>query len=79
MLSTLCRTILAAAGSAIILSSHLLHLVEEICTRLLVLQRGKVVAFGTIAEIVSSRPDLGNRSLEDVFLALIGQEEAMER
>src|SRR5688572_28372578 len=34
----------AAAGSAIILSSHLLHLVEEICTRLLVMQRGKVVA-----------------------------------
>jgi len=69
----------AAAGSAIILSSHLLHLVEEICSRLLVLQRGRVVAFGTIAEIVASRPDLGNRSLEDVFLALIGQEEAMGR
>jgi ABC-2 type transport system ATP-binding protein len=69
----------AAAGSAIILSSHLLHLVEEICTRLLVMQRGKVVAFGTIDEIVASRPDLGTRSLEDVFLALIGQEEAAEQ
>ena len=69
----------AAAGSAIILSSHLLHLVEEICTRLLIMQRGKVVAFGTIAEIVAGRPDLGTRSLEDVFLALIGQEEALER
>lgn len=69
----------AAAGSAIILSSHLLHLVEEICTRLLIMQRGKVVAFGTIAEIVAGRPDLGTRSLEDVFLALIGQEEAAER
>jgi ABC-2 type transport system ATP-binding protein len=69
----------AAAGSAIILSSHLLHLVEEICTRLLVMQRGRVVAFGTINEIVASRPDLGTRSLEDVFLALIGQEEAAEQ
>ena len=69
----------AAAGAAIILSSHLLHLVEEICTRLLIMQRGKVVAFGTIAEIVAGRPDLGTRSLEDVFLALIGQEEALER
>jgi ABC-2 type transport system ATP-binding protein len=68
----------AAAGSAVILSSHLLHLVEEICTRLLVMQRGRVVAFGTIEEIVASRPDLGRRSLEDVFLALIGQEEAAE-
>ena len=66
----------AASGSAIILSSHLLHLVEEICTRLLVLQRGRVVAFGTIAEIIASRPHLEARSLEDVFLALIGQDEA---
>jgi ABC-2 type transport system ATP-binding protein len=66
----------AAAGSAIILSSHLLHLVEEICTRLLVLRQGRIVAFGTISEIISSRPHLEMRSLEDVFLALIGQDEA---
>ncbi len=69
----------AARGSAIILSSHLLHLVEEICTRLLVLRRGQVVAFGTISEIVASRPDLEMRSLEDVFLALIGQDEAVDK
>ena len=66
----------AAAGSAVILSSHLLHLVEEICTRLLVLQHGRVVAFGTMAEIIASRPGLRTRTLEDVFLALIGQDEA---
>jgi ABC-2 type transport system ATP-binding protein len=66
----------AAGGAAVILSSHLLHLVEEICTRVLVMQRGRVVAFGTIAEIVAGRPDLqAQKSLEDVFLALIGQEE----
>jgi ABC-2 type transport system ATP-binding protein len=65
----------AAGGSAVILSSHLLHLVEEICTRVLVMQRGRVVAFGTIAEIIAGRPELEAQSLEDVFLALIGQEE----
>ena len=66
----------AAGGAAVILSSHLLHLVEELCTRVLVMQRGRVVAFGTIAEIVAGRPDLqAKKSLEDVFLALIGQEE----
>jgi len=68
----------AAGGSAVILSSHLLHLVEEICTRILVLQHGKAVAFGTMAEILASRPALKNRRLEDVFLALIGQDEAFE-
>ena len=42
----------ARAGAAVILSSHLLHLVEELCTRLLVIKRGKLVALGTIEEIV---------------------------
>jgi ABC-2 type transport system ATP-binding protein len=55
----------------VILSSHLLHLVEEICTRVLVMQAGQSVAFGTIAEIVASHPALHGRRLEDVFLALI--------
>lgn len=68
----------AAGGSAVILSSHLLHLVEEICTRLLVLQQGRAVALGTMAEIIATRPGLESRSLEDVFLALIGQAEASE-
>jgi ABC-2 type transport system ATP-binding protein len=64
----------AAGGAAVILSSHLLHLVEEICTRVLVMQRGRVVAFGSIAEILAGRPDLRSRNLEEVFLALIGSE-----
>jgi ABC-2 type transport system ATP-binding protein len=64
----------AESGAAVILSSHLLHLVEEICTRVLVMQRGRVVAFGRIADILAARPELRSRTLEDVFLALIGQE-----
>jgi ABC-2 type transport system ATP-binding protein len=69
----------AASGSAIILSSHLLHLVEEICTRLLVMRRGRVVALGTTAELIARRPESGTQSLEDVFLDLIGQDEGVER
>ena len=60
----------AAHGSAVILSSHLLNLVEELCTKLLVLRRGEGVAYGTIDEIIAAHPDLAGRSLEDVFLAL---------
>ena len=62
----------ARQGAAVILSSHLLHLVEEVCTRVLVIHRGRLVAIGTIAEIVGSRPVLQGRSLEEVFLALTG-------
>jgi ABC-2 type transport system ATP-binding protein len=69
------RTILdrAAAGAAVILSSHLLGLVEELCSRVLVIHGGVLVAGGTVAEIGDSRPDLAGRGLEDVFLALTGQ------
>ncbi len=70
------ETILARArdGAAIVLSSHLLHLVEELCTRILVIRRGEAVAIGTIADIVASRPELHGRTLEEMFLALTGDD-----
>ncbi|HYV98617.1 MAG TPA: ABC transporter ATP-binding protein [Gemmatimonadaceae bacterium] len=63
----------ARAGAAVVLSSHLLHLVEELCTKLLVMRRGECVAFGTLDTIIAGRPELVGRSLEDVFLALTGE------
>jgi ABC-2 type transport system ATP-binding protein len=66
----------ARAGAAVLLSSHLLHLVEEVCTRVLILVRGRAVALGTIPEIVAGRPELAGQPLEAVFLALLGESEA---
>jgi ABC-2 type transport system ATP-binding protein len=63
----------AARGAAVILSSHLLNLVEELCSKLLVLRRGECVAYGRIDEIIAMRPELSGHSLEDVFLALTGE------
>ena len=65
----------ARAGAAVILSSHLLTLVEELCTKLFVIRRGRCVAYGTLGEIVGARPELAGRSLEDIFLALTGEGE----
>ena len=62
----------ARQGAAVVLSSHLLHLVEEVCTRVLIMQAGRKVALGTIEEILVERPDLRGRSLEEIFLALTG-------
>ena len=62
----------ARSGAAVILSSHLLHLVEEICSRVLIMRLGQVLAFGTIGDIVAARPELAGIKLEDVFLGLIG-------
>jgi ABC-2 type transport system ATP-binding protein len=66
----------AQAGAAVLLSSHLLHLVEEVCDRVLVLNRGRAVAFGSMEEIVAARPALAGQPLEAVFLALVGEPEA---
>jgi ABC-2 type transport system ATP-binding protein len=59
----------AQAGAAIVLSSHLLHLLEEVCSHVLILQRGEKVADGTLAE-VAARFSQGESevSLEDVFI-----------
>lgn len=62
----------AAAGAAVVLSSHLLELVEQLCTRVLILQGGRRVAFGSVAEIIADRPELSGRGLEEIFLTLTG-------
>jgi len=62
----------ARAGAAVVLSSHLLQLVEELCTRVLIIQSGRRVALGTVPEIVAGRPELSGRGLEEIFLSLTG-------
>jgi ABC-2 type transport system ATP-binding protein len=46
------RTIAAERGVAVLLCSHLLAEVEENCSRVLILNRGRLVAEGTVAEVV---------------------------
>jgi ABC-2 type transport system ATP-binding protein len=40
----------AAAGAAFVISSHLLSLIEDLCTHLLVLHKGQALFTGTLAE-----------------------------
>lgn len=70
------RTIVATAraGTAVLVSSHMLHLVQEICERVLIIQHGKKVVEGTIDEI---RGSLGtdvdvDANLEEIFLRATG-------
>jgi ABC-2 type transport system ATP-binding protein len=63
----------ARDGATIVLSSHLLHLLEEVCTHVLILKRGEKIADGTIAE-VAARFSNGesNVNLEEVFIRATG-------
>ena len=42
---------LGAAGTTVFLSSHLLHEVEQVCTRAVIINRGKVVVQGPVSEL----------------------------
>jgi ABC-2 type transport system ATP-binding protein len=62
------------AGAAILVSSHLLHLVEEICTRVVIMDRGRKVADGTVAELASKAEAAAGSNLEQIFLRVTGRE-----
>ena len=58
----------ARAGAAIVISSHLLSLVEDLCTHLLILHRGKSLFCGPVAEARAAYAGLtGEASLEEIF------------
>ncbi|QSQ24939.1 ABC transporter ATP-binding protein [Pyxidicoccus parkwayensis] len=62
----------AEEGSALVLSSHLLPLVEELCHRLLVIAGGRAVALGTLPEIRArlTGPESEGVSLEELFIRI---------
>jgi ABC-2 type transport system ATP-binding protein len=66
----------AQEGAAIVLSSHLLHLLEEVCSHVLILKKGAKIAHGTLAD-VSAQFAHGEAgvSLEEVFIRATGGSE----
>ena len=61
----------AAKGAAVMVSSHLLSLVEDICTTVLMFHRGKVILSGRIDNLAQKAIDEGRaETLEDLFLRL---------
>ena len=61
----------AAAGAAVMVSSHLLSLVEDICTSVLMFHRGRIILSGRIDDLAAKAEAEGrHESLEDLFLRL---------
>lgn len=78
--SRVIRTILndlTRSGTTIFFSSHILELVERLCTRVGIINHGVLVAEGTLDDLRQRARSEGGReaaTLEDVFLQVVGAE-----
>lgn len=61
----------AASGRTVIVSSHMLSEVEQTCSHVVVMHRGKLIAVGEVETLLAGRAD---GRLEDIFLDMIGED-----
>jgi len=66
---------LAAQGRTIFFCSHVLEVVERVCSRIIIINNGRAIADGTPAQIALRT---GAQSLEEAFIALTGTRDAAE-
>ena len=66
----------AEAGAAVMVSSHLLSLVEDLCSSILLLHRGQILIRGNLADLRAGiDKEGGQESLEALFFRLTEGEE----
>ena len=59
-------------GCCVILSTHILSEAERMCDRIVIMDRGKTIAQGSVAELLEKS---GKAHLEEAFVSLIGRED----
>jgi ABC-2 type transport system ATP-binding protein len=64
---------LGERGKAVFYCSHVLEVVEKVCTRVMILRKGKVLAYAPTAEI---QQRAGQSSLENSFVHLVEERDA---
>jgi ABC-2 type transport system ATP-binding protein len=62
---------LAQKGVTLFFTTHVLDVVERLCDEVAIIDRGRIVAQGTLEAIRAQRELGGDASLEDVFLKLV--------
>lgn len=62
-------------GTTIFFSSHILELVEKLCTRVAVIADGRLVAQGSMEELRTRAASGQAATLEEIFLQAVGAEE----
>jgi len=61
-----------AAGTTVIMTTHILEVAERMAERIGVIARGRLIAEGTLAELREKSGQAG-QTLEDIFLALVAE------
>src|SRR5256885_8879483 len=64
-------------GGTVLMSTHTLEVAEAMCDRIAIIQHGRIVASGTVADL-RRQHQAGDASLEELFLKLTGGVEAHE-
>src|SRR5439155_56254 len=65
---------LAQKGVTLFFTSHVLDVVERLCDEVAIIDRGRLVALGTLDQIKAQREVGQDATLEDVFLKLVSAE-----
>lgn len=69
---------LRRSGTTIFFSSHILEVVQRLCTRIAVINNGDLVAAGTMTELRALAEREPDSTLEDIFLHAVGAGEAQQ-
>jgi len=64
-------------GGTVLMSTHTLEIAEALCDQMAIIQGGRIVAHGAMADL-RRQQDAGDLGLEDLFLRLTGGTAAME-
>jgi ABC-2 type transport system ATP-binding protein len=75
MVKDLIKGLAEEAGKTIFICSHILPVVEELCDRIGVISQGRLIAVGTVRDIIAKTQ---TKTLEDAFIALTGGVEEKE-
>jgi ABC-2 type transport system ATP-binding protein len=63
---------LASTGVTVIFSTHVLEIAQAICQKITILEKGRVIAEGTMQELQALARAGEDNSLENIFLSLTG-------
>jgi ABC-2 type transport system ATP-binding protein len=75
MVKDLIKKLAESAGKTIFICSHILPIVEELCDRIGIINQGKLIALGTVEELMTQTKV---KTLEEAFIELTGGVEEKE-